>query len=104
MGAHADRLKREILDHLASQEWADALALLEGWCDQDPTDARAWINRGYCLMRLGRFAESVDALDHSIALEPGLDKARELRRFVERQIEAPSSASEASMAQHRPDA
>jgi WD40 repeat protein/serine/threonine protein kinase len=103
VGAEPDRLKREILDHLEAQEWPAALALLEGWCDHVPTDARAWVNRGYCLMRLGRFAESMDALDHSLALEPGLDKARELRRWVEHQIQAPSAASAASMAVQRPD-
>jgi WD40 repeat protein/serine/threonine protein kinase len=103
VGAEPDRLKREILDFLEAQEWAAALTLLEGWCDNVPTDARAWVNRGYCLMRLGRFAESMKALDHSLAIEPGLDKARELRRWVEHQIQAPSSASVVSMAPHRPD-
>ncbi len=103
MGADPDRLKREILDYLEGQDWEAALALLEGWCDRVPTDARAWINRGYCLMRLGRFAESIDALDHSLALEPGLDKASELRRYVEHQIQDPTPASVVSLARHRPD-
>ncbi len=103
MAANPDRQKRAILDHIEAQEWADALALLEDWCDRLPNDGRGWLNRAYCLMRLGRFAEAMTALDRSLALEPGLEKARELRRYVERQIPAPSSASMGSMPLHRPD-
>jgi len=50
--------------------------MLETWCGLYPDTASAWLNRGYCLVRLGKFAQALTSLERSLELDPGSDTAR----------------------------
>ncbi len=69
-------LRHGIVDALRNENWSEALPMLEEWCGQLPEDPRAWLNRGYCLIRLGRFPEAVTALERCLELDPDREKAR----------------------------
>ena len=75
-------LRHGIVDALRAECWDEALPMLEEWCERFPDESRPWLNRGYCLIRLGRFREAVVALDHCLELEPGYEKARKWRERV----------------------
>ncbi len=86
MEPELDTLRLQIMAEIQAERWREALGLLERWCGRKPADARAWANRGYCLMRLGRNHEALHALDHSLVLGPELDKTRRLRDQVARRL------------------
>ncbi len=75
-------LRHAIVDALRAENWGDALPLLEEWCGRFPEDLRSWLNRGYCLVRLGRYHEAVAAFDRCLELDPDLEKARKWRERV----------------------
>jgi WD40 repeat protein/serine/threonine protein kinase len=75
-------VKHGIVDALRAESWGEALPMLEEWCDRFPDDVRSWLNRGYCLVRLGRFHEAVAAFDRCLELEPGHEKASRWRTRV----------------------
>jgi WD40 repeat protein/serine/threonine protein kinase len=76
MDVDVGRLKREIVQALKRQRWTEALPKLEVWCDRFPNHARSWLNRGYCLHHLGRYAEAVAALDRCLELDPSSTTAQ----------------------------
>ena len=87
-------LKREIADALRSEKWAEALPLLEEWCGLHPDHVPAWLNRGYCLVRLGRFQEAVTSLDRcletrSVARKGAHVAAAHFQRFSHRMLLPP---------------
>jgi len=84
-------LKDQIISDLQAERWGAALEHLEGWCQRVPGDAKAWLNRGYCLMRLERFPEAMTALERSLGLDPELEKARQLHTYVASRIQRPTS-------------
>ena len=63
MAFNVEQLKREIVEALKGERWEDALPKLEMWCERFPDHSRSWLNRGYCLVRLGRHREATSALD-----------------------------------------
>ncbi len=75
-------LRHAIVDALRGESWGEALPMLEEWCERFPDDLRSWLNRGYCLVRLGRYREAVAAFDRCLELDPGLEKARKWRERV----------------------
>lgn len=75
-------LRHGIVDALRAESWSEALPMLEEWCDRFPDDVRSWLNRGYCLVRLGRYHEAVTAFDRCLELEPGHEKAGRWRARV----------------------
>ncbi len=90
-------LRHGIVDALRGEHWGDALPLLESWCERFPDDVRSWLNRGYCLVRLGRYHEAVAAFDRCLELDPGLEKARKWRARVVSEFlpDAPQQGAEA---------
>ena len=54
--------------------------MLEAWCVLHPDNASAWLNRGYCLIRLGRFAQALTVLERSLELDPSSDTAQGWKR------------------------
>jgi WD40 repeat protein/serine/threonine protein kinase len=71
-----EQVKREIIEALDGERWADALCRLEMWCERFPDQPRSWLNRGYCLVRLGRYREAVPALDRCLELDPASANAQ----------------------------
>ena len=97
MEFNAEQLKREIVDALKAERWEDALSKLEIWCQYFPDHSRSWLNRGYCLVRLGRHREATSALDRCLELDPGHEKAHRWRhRVFEQYLQGSSSAESAS--------
>ena len=76
MKTDSNQLKRDIVAALKEERWGDALHDLETWCGHFPDHARSWLNRGYCLVRLGRFDEAVGVLDRSLELDPASESAQ----------------------------
>ena len=101
MSSDTKELKRDIVAALKAQQWLQALPLLEQWCGLFPDHAKSWLNRGFCLVRLGRYTEAVAALDRSLELEPESTTARgwreqalsELEKETLRERPAPSVPS-----------
>ncbi|MDX2436915.1 MAG: tetratricopeptide repeat protein [Acidobacteriota bacterium] len=77
-----DVLKHAIVDTLRGERWGEALPMLEECCERFPEDTRSWLNRGYCLVRLGRYQEAVAAFNRCLGLDPNLEKARKWRDRV----------------------
>ncbi|HSO22138.1 MAG TPA: protein kinase [Chondromyces sp.] len=75
MNEDVEGLGRRIADALQGERWAEALPLLDLWCGRFPEQASSWLNLGYCLVRLGRFQEAVEAFDSCLALDPANAKA-----------------------------
>ena len=75
-----ERLKREIVEALKAEQWAEALSGLELWCERYPDHAQSWLNRGYCLVRLERFSEAVAALDRCLEIDPSSANASGWRK------------------------
>ena len=75
MNDDAEELRRRIAGALQGERWADALPLLDLWCRRFPEQASSWLNLGYCLVRLGRFQEAVEAFESCLALDPANAKA-----------------------------
>jgi WD40 repeat protein/serine/threonine protein kinase len=82
MSSDAERLRRLILDALQAERWAEALSLLEGWCLEFPEHPGSWLHRGYCLARLGRVREAVEAFDRCLELDPSSARARSWRARI----------------------
>jgi WD40 repeat protein/serine/threonine protein kinase len=89
-----DRLKREIVEALKEERWEEVLPKLEEWCRHFPDHARSWLNRGYCLVRLGRYAEAVSALDRSLELDPSSATAQGWRKKALEALDAAHSVAE----------
>jgi len=83
-----DVLNKRIISDLRAEKWEAALGGLEIWCDRAPNDARALLNRGYCLMKLARYGEALAVLGRSLQLDPTLEKARTLQRYVANRVES----------------
>jgi len=98
MEFNAEQLKGEIVEALKTERWEDALSKLELWCDRFPGHSRSWLNRGYCLVRLERYAEAVSALDRSLELEPASTTAQGWRRRALAALDASHSVAEAPAA------
>jgi hypothetical protein len=89
-----DRLKREIVEALKEERWEEVLPKLDEWCRHFPDHARSWLNRGYCLVRLGRYAEAVSALDRSLELDPSSATAQGWRKKALEALDAAHSVAE----------
>lgn len=101
-----EQLKRGIVAALKAEQWEDALVLLQGWCEHFPDHAKSWLNRGYCLYRLGRLNEAVAAFDRCLEIDPestsasswrqralaGLDQAQTVTHGLERDPGATAAA------------
>jgi len=94
MNADTNQHKRDIVAALEEERWDDALRDLETWCEQYPDHARSWLNRGYCLVRLGRFNEAVEALDRCLELDPESEAARGWRASALAQLDQARTVSE----------
>jgi tetratricopeptide (TPR) repeat protein len=90
-----DRLKREIVEALKAEQWEEALPKLEMWCEHFPDHARSWLNRGYCLVRLERYAEAVSTLDHCLDLDPSSTTAQGWRKKALEALDAAHSVADA---------
>ncbi len=75
-----EELKIAIVTALKGERWGEALPLLESWCERYPGHAKSWLNRGYCLFRLGRLDEAVVAFDRCLELDPGSESAKSWRQ------------------------
>ncbi len=93
MKSSTDQLKLDIVAALKEERWGDALSDLETWCEQFPDHARSWLNRGYCLVRLGRFNEAVSALDRCLELDPESEGAQGWRARALAQLDQPHTVS-----------
>ncbi len=60
----------DALDLVARAKYADALALLGGFCERHPDHFGAWFLRGTCRDALGRHAEAAADLSVCVALRP----------------------------------
>lgn len=80
MDKQVEELKRNIVTALKAEKWNDALPFLEAWCEKFPDHAKTWLNRGYCLFRLGRLDEAVTAFDRCLELDPASASAEGWRR------------------------
>ena len=59
------------LDHaLAAKDWISALDLLRTWATERPDDANGWFWTAYCLERLGRVDQAVEAARRACSLDP----------------------------------
>jgi WD40 repeat protein/serine/threonine protein kinase len=95
MANENEQLKREIVEALKAERWEDALPKLELWCERFPNHSRSWLNRGFCLVRLERYAEAVSALDRCLELDPDSTKAQGWRKKVLAALDAAHSVAEA---------
>ena len=95
MEFNAEQLKREIVEALKAEQWGEAVPKLEAWCERFPDHSRSWLNRGYCLVRLGRYAEAVSALDRCLELDPESTTARGWRKKALAALDAAHSVAEA---------
>jgi WD40 repeat protein/serine/threonine protein kinase/Flp pilus assembly protein TadD len=93
-----DRLKREIMEALKAEQWEEALPKLEMWCEHFPDQSRSWLNRGYCLVRLERYAEAVSALDRCLDLDPSSTTAQGWRKKALQALDAAHSVAKAPAA------
>ncbi|MCW8984917.1 MAG: tetratricopeptide repeat protein, partial [Thermoanaerobaculales bacterium] len=91
----AEQLKREIVEALKAERWGEALPMLEAWCERFPDHSRSWLNRGYCLVRLGRYTEAVSALDRCLELDPESTTAQGWRKKALAALDAAHSVAEA---------
>ncbi len=98
MGRDLDQLKRDLVTALQAERWAEALPLLEKFCARFPEHSKSWLNRGYCLIKLGRHAEAVAAFDRCLELEPGSEKAAGWRRLALAALEPPPGPEQAATA------
>ncbi len=80
MDQQTEDLKRNIVAALKAERWDDALPYLEVWCERFPDHAKTWLNRGYCLVHLGRMMEAVSALDRCLELDPESAPAQSWRQ------------------------
>jgi len=71
-------LRQAIVEALQTRRWQEALTALESWCDAMPRDASAWLNRGFCLLQLGRPSDAVEALRRCLELRPDQPRADQL--------------------------
>ncbi len=78
----AEALERLAGLHLREARHRDALPLYRRLVKATPFVARAHLQLGRTLHRLGRLAEALPALDRALELAPGLEAARELRERV----------------------
>jgi WD40 repeat protein/serine/threonine protein kinase len=84
-------LKRDIVATLEAKNWAEALPHLEEWCKRFPGQARAWLNRGYCLVQLSRFDEAILALDRCLEIDPSTKTAHGWKRRAEQGLKKGAS-------------
>ena len=89
-----DRLKHDIVVALKGERWGEALADLEVWCEQFPDHARSWLNRGYCLYRLGRLSEAVASLDRCLEIDPASKTAKGWRKRALTELDEAHTMSE----------
>ncbi len=82
MDQQTEDLKRNIVAALKAERWDDALPYLEVWCERFPDHAKTWLNRGYCLVHLGRMKEAVSALDRCLELDPESAPAQSWKRSM----------------------
>lgn len=71
-------LRQAIVEALQARRWQEALTALESWCEAMPRDASAWLNRGFCLLQLGRASDAVEALRRCLELRPDQPRADQL--------------------------
>jgi WD40 repeat protein/serine/threonine protein kinase len=89
-----EELKIGIVTALKGERWGEALPLLESWCDRYPGHAKSWLNRGYCLFRLGRLDEAVSAFDRCLELDPGSESAKSWRQSALAGLDAAHTVSQ----------
>jgi WD40 repeat protein/serine/threonine protein kinase/Flp pilus assembly protein TadD len=89
-----EQMKREIVEALKDERWEDALSRLEVWCDRFPNHVRSWLNRGYCLVHLGRYTEAVSALDRCLELDPSSMAAQGWRKKALAELDAAHSVAQ----------
>jgi len=94
MDTDTDQHRRDIMAALEEERWEDALRNLEWWCERYPDQVGSWLNRGYCLVRLGRFNEAVEALDRCLELDPESEGARGWRASALAELDRAHSQSE----------
>jgi WD40 repeat protein/serine/threonine protein kinase len=100
METDTNRLKRDIVAALKEERWDEALHDLETWCNHFPDHARSWLNRGYCLVRLGRFNEAVEILDRSLDLDPESESAKGWRTHALARLDQARTLSDDSRPDH----
>ncbi len=94
MSQDLERLKQTIVVALTEERWGEALSGLESWCEIIPDHGRSWLNRGYCLYRLGRLNEAVASFDRCLEIEPSSVKAKSWRRRALSDLDHAHTASE----------
>jgi len=63
-------LTRKAINASRKGRHEEALALLAGALEADPTFVPAWVASGFALGKLGRFREEIKACDQALALDP----------------------------------
>lgn len=89
--------RSQLVAALREQRWAEALGGLELWCMRTPDDLGAWLNRGYCLVKLERVEEALACFDHCLRLEPSHDRARQMRHAALERLGGSATVVDASV-------
>ncbi len=97
MDQRTEELKLGIVTALKGERWGEALPLLESWCERYPGHAKSWLNRGYCLFRLGRLDEAVSAFDRCLELDPGSASAKSWRQSALAGLDAAHTVTQGPM-------
>ena len=103
MDFNAEQSKREIVESLREQRWAEALDGLEVWCERFPNDSRSWLNRGYCLVHLERYDEAVAALDRCLEIDPSSSTALGWRKKALAELDKAFSVAKSRTDESRSD-
>lgn len=74
-----DRAVRESREAVKNSQWTRAIALLQPYLRANPQDADGHNLLGFSLRKLGRNAESEEAYDRALAIDPGHLGAHEYR-------------------------
>ena len=82
----AEQLHREARTLLANEDLQAASAKLMLATMGDPGNPQIWNAYGFCLMKMKRYREAVEALDKAIALKPDYENAYRNRSAVKRHM------------------
>ena len=85
----AEALERLAALHLEAARHEDALPLHRRLVKATPFVARAHLQLGTTLHRLGRFAEALPAVERALELAPGLEDVRDVRAGIREALGAP---------------
>ena len=83
-GSSAEKKSALVLGMMG--RYMEAIAAIDRAIEIDPSDAEAWMHRGFLFLRLERKREAVACFERAIALDPGNDYARFCRTETAEEI------------------